>query len=77
MCSSRKCVYQIYINTLEWLLMEEKRNEVGIRMKEEEINKREHEFTFECSKGYDTEYVFRKLKGQGTVSYLIFKNKVF
>lgn len=28
------------LNTLEWLLMEEKRNEVGIRMKEEEINKR-------------------------------------
>lgn len=27
------------LNTLEWLLIEEKRNEVGIRMKEEEINK--------------------------------------
>lgn len=40
--SSRKCVYQIYVcvKHTRMALMEEKRNEVGIRMKEEEINKR-------------------------------------
>lgn len=36
----KKNVYPIYmLNTLEWLLIEEKENEVGIRRKGEEIIK--------------------------------------